>query len=80
MNILDDASQDSLREKAAERLAKYREMRAEQFLGDGWPELPEIEPVQAKVDLGPAERLEREQFLRNSPCSMTNEVYRKGRQ
>jgi hypothetical protein len=37
--LLDDAAQESLREEAAERLAKYREMRAEQSLGDGWPTL-----------------------------------------
>ena len=56
-HFLSDSEQDHLREQAAERRQKYADLRAEQFLGDGWPEIPVIEPVEARVDLGPAERL-----------------------
>lgn len=52
-----DPTEDHLLEQAAERLRKYREMRDEQFLGDGWPPLPAPRLVTARVDHRPADRI-----------------------
>lgn len=55
--LLDDASQDHLLEQARERLARYREMRAEQALGDGWPAPRPIHRIELHVDLEAADRI-----------------------
>lgn len=57
MNQHIDPTDDHLLEQARERLAKYREMRGEQFLGDGWTALPAPRLITARVDHEPADRI-----------------------
>lgn len=54
----DSAAQDALLEQARERLAKYQEMRAERFLGDGYPEtIRPLHRIEVHVDLDAADRI-----------------------